>query len=69
MSDVHVVDALARETGSDLLPFLLDIENEREESLDVGWRYIVSVRPLDQWLAFEVQNSDQGRHESEMDDV
>jgi len=64
MSNVHVVDALARETWGYLLSFLLYIENERQKSLDIRWWNIVSVRSLDQRLAFEVKNRDQGRHES-----
>jgi hypothetical protein len=64
MSNVHVVDALTRETRSDLLSFLLNIEDQRQKSLDIRWWYIVSIRSLDQRLAFEVKNRDQGRHES-----
>jgi hypothetical protein len=54
MTDVHVVYALAREAGGDLLALLLDVEDEGEKALDVGWGYIVSIGPLYERLPFEI---------------
>lgn len=43
MSNVHVVDALARETGRDLLALLFDFEDKREKTFDVRRWDIVLV--------------------------
>lgn len=48
---VHVIDALARQTRRHVLPFLLGIENERQELFDSTRRNVVAVRPLDERLS------------------
>ena len=58
MSDVHVVYALVRETGCELLAFLLHLEAQREKSFDEGGRDIVSVGTLDERLALEIEDCD-----------
>jgi hypothetical protein len=54
MADVHEVDALAREAGGDLLPFLFDVEHDRHEPFDVGRRNVVLVRTLNKWFALQI---------------
>ena len=62
MADVHVVHALIRETGSDLLAFLLHLEAQWEESFDVGGWNIISVRTLDERFPLEIEDGDQASH-------
>jgi hypothetical protein len=61
MPDVHVVDALAREAGRDLLALLLDVEHDRHEALDVRCGHIVLVRARDERLALQVCQSSVSR--------
>jgi hypothetical protein len=51
---VDVVDALPREAWCDLLSFLLNVEDDRHEALDVRGGDIVLVRPLDERLALKI---------------
>lgn len=63
MADVHVINALAGETGGDLLALLLDFEHEGHEFFYGRGIDIVPIRSLDQRLALEVKNRDQtGNH-------
>jgi hypothetical protein len=41
--DVHVIDALRRETRGYLLAFLFDFEDKWEKSIDIGCGDIVAV--------------------------
>jgi hypothetical protein len=43
MPYMHIVDPFVSETGRDGYVVLLHIENERQESLDVGWWHIITV--------------------------
>jgi hypothetical protein len=44
MTDMHVIDALIREAWGDLLArVLFNLENERQESLDVRRRNIIAI--------------------------
>jgi len=58
MADMHVVYALAGETGCDLLALLLHVEAQREKSFDVGGWDIVSVGALNERLALEIEDCD-----------
>lgn len=60
---VHEVDALAGEARRHLLPLLLDVEDEREEALDVGQGHVVAVRSLYEGLPLQIQDCDEARHE------
>ena len=62
MSNMHVVDPLVRETGRHLLSILFDLQHERQESLNVRRRDIITIRALDQRFSFEVENSDEAGH-------
>lgn len=62
MSDVHVIDALTGDGWHYLLPVFFDIENERQKSFDIRKRDIVAIRPLDEWLSFEIQDGNETRH-------
>jgi hypothetical protein len=62
MADVHVVYALAGEARGDLLALLLDVEDEREEALDIGRGHVVAVGALDERLALEVEDCDEAGH-------
>lgn len=60
--DVHEVDALAGEARRDLLPFLLDVEHERQKALDVRERHVIAVGALDKGLALQIEDGDEGGH-------
>ena len=62
VADVHVVYALIGEAGRHLLALLLDVEDEREEAVDVGGGDIVAVGALDEWFALEVEDRYQAGH-------
>lgn len=62
MSDVHKVDSLISEAGSDLLALLLEFEDKREEALYLSSRNIVSVRTLNKRLSFEVEDGYEAGH-------
>jgi len=62
MADMHVVDALARETGCNLLPFILKLENKRHKALESGGGNIVPERALDERRALEVEDGDKTGH-------
>ena len=62
MPDMHIVDSLVGEARCDLLPVLLDFQNEREEALDIRGGDIVAVRALDEGLALEIEDSDEAGH-------
>ena len=65
MSDVHVINALLRETRELLLPLLLHLEQMGQELVDIRWRHVVPVRPLDEGLALQVEDGDQAGHGGE----
>lgn len=50
MPNVHVIDALAGEAWCHWHVFLLHVQDERQEALDICWRNIVSVGALDEGL-------------------
>ena len=62
MPDVHVVHPLARKARRHLLPFLLELEDDRQKLLDVRRRHVVAVRPLDERLALEIEDGDERGH-------
>jgi len=62
MADVHVIDALAGETGGDLLPVLFNVQHERQKPFDGRGVDIVPIRSLDQRLALEVEDRDHTRN-------
>jgi len=62
MADVHVINALAGETGGDLLAVLLNLQDERQKLFYGRGIHIVPIRSLDQRLALEVQDRDQTRN-------
>lgn len=59
VTDVHVVDALGRETRCDLLALLFDIEDQRQKTFDCGGVDIIAVSALDEWLALEVEDGNE----------
>lgn len=62
VSDMHVIYTLPRETRRNLLSFLLEIKNYRQEFFDVRRRDIISVRPLDERFALQVEDGNQAGH-------
>lgn len=62
MTDVHIVDALIRETGRHLLSFLFNIQDEGKKAFNARRGDIVAIRALDQRFSFQVQNSNEARH-------
>jgi len=62
MADVHVIYALTGEAWGDLLALLLDVEDEGKEPFDIGRGYVVAIRPLDERLALEIEDSNKGSH-------
>jgi len=62
MADVHVINALAGETGGDLLSLLLNFQDQGQKLFYGRGIDIVPIRSLDQRLAFEVKDRDQTRN-------
>jgi len=58
MPDVHVIDPFVRETWWNSLVFLFHFQRQRQEPLDVGRGDIVSVAPLDERFALDIENGD-----------
>jgi len=62
MADVHVIDALAGETGGDLLTVLFNLQHQWQKLFYGRGIHIVPIRSLDQRLAFEVKDRDHTRN-------
>jgi hypothetical protein len=56
MADVHVVDALRRETRRHLLTLLLNIQYQWKKAFYGGSMYIIAVCSLNERLSLEVED-------------
>lgn len=61
---MHIVYPLSRETRRDLLPLLLEIEDDGQEPLNACCGDVVAVGALNKWFALEVEDGDQAGHEN-----
>lgn len=62
VSYVHEIDALTGETWCDLLALLFHVQDERKETFDVRRGNVVTIRPLDQGFALEIEYGNHARH-------
>lgn len=67
MSDVEVVDALMSKARGHCRLLFFKFEDERQETLNVRRRDVVTVGTLNERLSLEIEDGDEASHREEQD--